>query len=149
MRALSVWQPWASLLISGIKAYETRHWQPPAALTGHRIAIHASKTEQGVHLFGLPGPLLQLQWEASMRLKREHAALADYPFGALLGTAVLSFVIPTDSAVGAEVLAGEKALGDWSPGRFAWRFIDHRIFPKPIPYRGSQGFFNVSEDLLP
>jgi activating signal cointegrator 1 len=43
MKAISLWQPWASLIACGAKPYETRHWAPPAELIGHRIAIHAAK----------------------------------------------------------------------------------------------------------
>lgn len=40
MKAITVWQPWASLLVSGRKRYETRSWA-----TSYRgpIAIHAAK----------------------------------------------------------------------------------------------------------
>lgn len=41
MRALTVKQPWASLIASGVKRIENRSWRPPAALVGQRIAIHA------------------------------------------------------------------------------------------------------------
>ena len=44
MRALTVWQPWASLIATGHKTVETRTWAPPQALIGERIAIHAAKT---------------------------------------------------------------------------------------------------------
>ena len=39
MKALTIWQPWASLLVSGQKKYETRSWA-----TAYRgpIAIHAA-----------------------------------------------------------------------------------------------------------
>ena len=39
MKALTIWQPWASLLVSGRKKYETRSWA-----TAYRgpIAIHAA-----------------------------------------------------------------------------------------------------------
>ena len=39
MKALTIWQPWASLLVSGQKKYETRSWA-----TSYRgpIAIHAA-----------------------------------------------------------------------------------------------------------
>lgn len=43
MKAISLWQPWASLIACGAKPYETRDWAPPAALIGHYIAIHAAK----------------------------------------------------------------------------------------------------------
>ncbi|WP_375782883.1 hypothetical protein ACE10Z_23505 [Bradyrhizobium sp. Pha-3] len=43
MKAISLWQPWASLIACGAKPYETRDWAPPAELIGQTIAIHASK----------------------------------------------------------------------------------------------------------
>ncbi len=43
MKAISLWQPWASLIACGAKPYETRSWAPPRALIGHTIAIHAAK----------------------------------------------------------------------------------------------------------
>ncbi len=43
MRAISLWQPWASLIACGAKPYETRDWAPPRALIGQTIAIHAAK----------------------------------------------------------------------------------------------------------
>ncbi len=41
MKALTVRQPWASLIVLGIKTIETRSWKLPAAMVGQRIAIHA------------------------------------------------------------------------------------------------------------
>ena len=43
MKAISLWQPWASLIACGAKPYETRSWAPPRELIGHVIAIHAAK----------------------------------------------------------------------------------------------------------
>lgn len=43
MKAISLWQPWASLIACGDKPFETRHWAPPRDLVGQRIAIHAAK----------------------------------------------------------------------------------------------------------
>jgi len=43
MKAISLWQPWASLIACGAKPYETRHWAPPRDLIGATIAIHAAK----------------------------------------------------------------------------------------------------------
>lgn len=43
MKAISLWQPWASLIACGVKPYETRHWAPPRELIGQRIAVHAAK----------------------------------------------------------------------------------------------------------
>ena len=41
MKALTVWQPWASLIAQGFKPYEFRSWPAHTALVGTRIAIHA------------------------------------------------------------------------------------------------------------
>lgn len=46
MKALTVWQPWASLIVAGAKRYEFRRWsfaQRPALrpLVGQRIVVHA------------------------------------------------------------------------------------------------------------
>jgi hypothetical protein len=43
MKAISLWQPWASLIACGAKPYETRNWAPPRDLIGATIAIHAAK----------------------------------------------------------------------------------------------------------
>jgi activating signal cointegrator 1 len=43
MKAISLWQPWASLIACGAKPYETRSWAPPRKLIGATIAIHAAK----------------------------------------------------------------------------------------------------------
>lgn len=43
MKAISLWQPWTSLIACGAKPYETRDWAPPASLIGQPIAIQAAK----------------------------------------------------------------------------------------------------------
>ena len=42
MRALSLWQPWASLIAFGLKMVETRSWGPASSAIGDLLAIHAS-----------------------------------------------------------------------------------------------------------
>ena len=41
--AITLHQPWASLIALGIKTVETRSWPAPARLLGQRIAVHAGK----------------------------------------------------------------------------------------------------------
>jgi hypothetical protein len=45
MKALSVRQPYASLIVAGIKKVENRSWRPPEAIIGDVIAIHAGKAK--------------------------------------------------------------------------------------------------------
>lgn len=41
MLALTIWQPWASLIAAGAKPFEWRSWPAHRGLVGRRIAIHA------------------------------------------------------------------------------------------------------------
>lgn len=41
MYALTIWQPWASLIAAGCKPYEWRGWRVPRNMIGRRIGIHA------------------------------------------------------------------------------------------------------------
>ena len=43
MKALTVRQPWATLIALGVKTIKTRSWRAPQALIGQRLAIHAGK----------------------------------------------------------------------------------------------------------
>ena len=45
IKALSLWQPWASAIAVGYKHYETRSWK-----TDYRgwLGIHAAKTKRGL-----------------------------------------------------------------------------------------------------
>lgn len=53
MKVLSLWQPWAQLVICGAKRLETRSW--PLGNTPCRLAIHASKKTAELHrLFATP-----------------------------------------------------------------------------------------------
>jgi hypothetical protein len=86
MRALTVKQPWASLIASGIKQVENRTYPVPKTVRGERVAIHAGKgfdrnwrdtypCECGNHVSVLPDfadfkPLCKACEYASTRLGR-------------------------------------------------------------------------------
>ena len=42
MKAITIKQPWASLIVHGIKDIENRTWACPWKYIGHRVLIHAS-----------------------------------------------------------------------------------------------------------
>lgn len=146
MKALSVWQPWASLLMAGIKSYETRGWEPPVDLMGTRILIHASATTRGIGHYNAPALRgTAARQEARARLGLDLRAL---PYGCILGSARLAFVLFAGQGLASDVLDDEKALGDWSPGRYAWRLTDHLPLDRPIPWRGQQGLFDIPDHIL-
>ena len=42
MKAITIKQPWVSLIVHGIKDIENRSWACPWKYIGHRVLIHAS-----------------------------------------------------------------------------------------------------------
>jgi activating signal cointegrator 1 len=138
VKAISLWQPWASLWLSDSKVHETRHWT-----TRYRgiLLVHAAKRpiddcDDAVRVVCVK------QFGLDYR--------AGLPRGALIGIVRLTTVLPTvndwnDNAAH----AADKVCGDWSPGRFAWRRDDFLAFDRPIPWRGSQGLFDVPDDAVP
>jgi len=120
MKAISLLQPWATLVVMGIKTIETRSWG-----TKHRgaILIHASLGKSGSIFAGEPD-------------------FKKLPFGAIIGQATITDVIRvehlamTDEMINRLTLE-EKAFGDYSEGRHAWMLEEHLQFDKPIAARGT------------
>ena len=138
MKAIALWQPWASLWLSPNKRHETRHW---ATKHRGRLLVHAAKKIVGdvdPDLGGLLEDEFGVDWET------------DLPTGTIIGMVDLVDVIPTgrlylDSVEGTETDDEriDMACGDFSPGRFGWRRGTYWVFREPIPYRGHQQMFNV------
>ena len=128
MKALTLWQPWASLVAWGEKQYETRSW--PTSYRGP-LAIHASKSKDG--------------WEVWMFNAFYHDALARagiqhfdaLPLGVVLCVVDLVDVMRTETLRG-KISQQEEQFGDHSMGRFAWKLENVRVLCEPIPCRGFQ-----------
>lgn len=168
MKALTIQQPWAHLIATGDKLYETRSWK-----TNYRgpIAIHAGKqvdTDVGY----LTCPLATLDWLTACGITPEilHEKL---PRGAVIATAELVNIwkivyhpgTDVDKAkhipLGAESLSTDRhapdfndyfvpteketAFGNWKPGFYAWELQNVKILPEPIPAKGQQGLWNWEE----
>jgi len=132
MKALSMTQPWAQALFLDLKHYETRSWS-----TNYRgpLLIHAAK--------GFP-KYAQDFAQTERALGRGNKRLA---FGAIIGKVDLVEIWRVEEIIGP--LTGlERHYGDYSPGRYAWLFMNPVLFPEPIPYRGALGLFNVDETTL-
>ncbi len=128
MKALTLTQPWASLVALGHKRVETRSWR-----THYRgpLAIHAAK--------GFPPEAREF-------------AVAERAFGRLPARIARGAVICTidlmdcqDAEVAAFDLSGlERHLGDYAPGRWAWIFdpASLHVFDEPVFMRGALGLWN-------
>lgn len=126
MKALSLWQPWASAIALGLKRVETRHWS-----TKYRgpLIIHAAK-----------------RWTREERVMAEAHGLFALPLGMIVASANLVEVLPSER-IAQMVGNQELAWGNYGPGRFGWLLDDIQPLA-PVPFRGAQGFFDVPEDLV-
>jgi len=136
MKALTLTQPWASLVALGAKRIETRCWRTHYRGT---LAIHAAK--------GFP------KWAKDTCNEPEFACElgpSPLPVGAVIATCRLISCIPTrelqqNRVIEVDPVANaqdfylddrERAFGDYSPGRWAWLLAD--VLPcQPIPAKGS------------
>jgi hypothetical protein len=144
MKALSLHQPWASAIALGLKRIETRSWH-----VSHRgeIAIHAA----------LRASSEQRRFFDEMMRHREfkHAFEAAgffsfemLPKGAIVALAELKEVVPTTVVLGCDAASAmDLRLGDYGPGRFAWRLANARRVP-PFWVKGNRGLFNFDDKWL-
>ena len=140
MKAISLWQPWASLWCSWRKVHETRHWR---CLHRGWLLVHAGKHFEKT--FELDDPLRLI-------LDDEFGGdwAEDLPTGALIGMVNIVDCQPTQILFGDTAASDDnRECGDFGPGRFAWKRDAFRLFDPPISYRGAQGIFNVPDDLIP
>ena len=130
MKAITLWQPWASFIAAGIKPYETRDWPPPRWLIGKRIAVHAAKKAVAAD---------EREWA-------RRRGCESLPMGAIVCTAVLRGAYRIGVA---ERVPGSAPIhnfcadefGDYSPGRWAWWLTDIQTVDPPVTARGMQGFW--------
>jgi ASCH domain len=124
IKALSVIQPWAELIISGKKTVELRTW-----LSEYRgeLWLHTGKRgDDGLeNEFGLSG------------LFR----------GGFIGVVELSAIVSIDPHRWESWRHRHRDPGPWQPGMFAWIIKSPRRFITPIPAPGALGLFSPSTEV--
>lgn len=151
MKALTITQPWATLVAIGAKQIETRS---RATLRRERIAIHAAK--------GWKNYDREACWEPEFRAALEPTKLVDYtnysdldiddierfslPLGAIVATANLVGVYATDEIWRWVLLSEtERAFGDYGERRFAWVLEDVTALREPVACKGALGLWDVPD----
>ena len=140
MKVLSIWQPWASLIVHGHKSIETRGWPAPRSIIGTTIGIastKAIKSEQSRHV---REPDFARHY-AITRLPD----LDELPLGSLLGTVVVEACDSIDDGAIDSLSHQERAFGWYSASRYAWRLADPRPLAPPVAVNGKQGVWELSE----
>lgn len=122
LKALSVQQPWAWLILSGGKDIENRTWAA-WRMVDKRFAIHVSKKVD----------------------ERAYPELAKYgiqvprpqdftTLGSIVGTAILDEIVTESDSF-------------WFSGPYGFALKDVRELPEPIPCKGALKFWEVPEGI--
>lgn len=129
IKAITLHQPWASLIALGAKRLETRSWNPKWRGT---LVIHAGK---------------ELSVDTTDRvfisLLRDAGITDVYklPLGAAVAVCELRAVYRTEEVID-RLSAHERAFGNYQPGRSAWHLVNVRPLLPPIVVRGQQGLWD-------
>jgi len=141
MKALSIKQPWATLILLGKKDIENRNWRigrndqhgPTSGCKANfrielptRIYVHAGKQYDR--------NCLEFLWDRGINIM-ESLLLEPYLknrgcMGAIVGEVdIVDCVLESESP--------------WFVGKYGFVLENPVIYPNPIPYAGQLGFFNV------
>jgi len=127
IKALTLWQPWASLMAAGLKIHETRHWA-----TSYRglIGIHAGLT---VDVAGAPYDLTRAAFG--------HLWHEQLPRGAMLAIGRLTACVQAET-LAPSLTRADRAAGNYAIGRFAGRIDNIQPLIEPLPMAGRQGLYS-------
>ena len=126
MKALTIKEPCATLIIEGYKKYEFRSWK-----TNYRgkVLIHAGKSiEKG----------------AANRFKKYNL---NYIYGAIIGEAEIVDCILVDKAFNDELNSINKDVyGNNHINNYAWKLDNIKKYKEPIFINGKLGLWNYEEN---
>lgn len=125
MKALTIKEPWATLIINGYKKYEFRSWK-----TNYRgkILIHAG-----------------LNIEKDMLQRFEEYNL-EYSKGLIIGEVELVDCILVDEKLDKELRkTNQNVYGNNHINMYAWKLENIKKYKKPIKVKGKLGLWNYEE----
>lgn len=143
MRAFSLLEPWATLVVMGLKPVETRGQRNGPEIR-ETFAVHASK--------GKVDPVLAQQVIADAG---ERYSLFPSAPGCIVGIATCLDIVTANGEGIPDVWARDickhvgdaariAALGDFSPGRALYLLGNPQKLHTPVPARGALGMWNVA-----
>lgn len=126
MKALTLWQPWATLIALGAKRFETRSWT-----TNYRglLAIHAGRRRDYAKLqqcYPFSGPLNGVE----------------VVYGKVVAICILDDTHQLTPLSAAMFPSREQQFGIYEAGRWVWKLKDIIRLRDPIPAMGAQKLWN-------
>lgn len=148
--AISLWQPWASLIAAGCKPFEFRSWPAPRAFWGTHIAIHAAaRPVRRAEVQELLVKLQTARWRetgltrepALALLERVFQAPKSLPLSAIVCLALLGEPIRNNelSAKLGLPLVNDSERVEHS--NWGWPLMEIQPMDPPHRARGAQGFW--------
>jgi hypothetical protein len=116
MKAITIKQPWASLIVHGIKDIENRTWPCPRKYIGQRVFIHAA----GSHGRKFSIDLTDAQTKAAFATIAIETMFGNMPFGSIIGSVEI-----VDCSMNHPSIWAEK-------GVYNWILANPILFNKPI-----------------
>ena len=125
MKALTIKEPWATVIINGYKKFEFRSWK-----TNYRgkILIHAG---------------LSIEKDMLERFKEYNL---EYSKGLIIGEAELVDCILVDEKFDEELRkTNQNVYGNNHINMYAWKLENIKKYKKPIKVKGKLGLWNYGE----
>lgn len=130
MKALTIKQPWAQLIVAAGKDIENRTWSTEVR---GRVAIHASAKLEPSEVEAACNFMRRFIPRFSSRIFS--AAAEKYPVGAIVGTVEIVGCL-------------RQSPSPWFTGPYGFVLVKPIRLLKPIPCRGALGFWELTPELV-
>lgn len=151
MKTITLKQPWAFLVCSGVKNIENRTWKCPEKYIGKRVLIHASKDEK-LDVSALNRP--QLRAAYPVLSKHEMFDSEKFDRGAIIGSVRITGCTINHTSVWAEKTEGTMVGHTFVTPKgvkttYNWILEDAILFGKPIlNVKGKLNFWESNCEIL-
>ena len=155
MKAISIKQPWASLIVCGIKDIENRTWACPKKYIGERVLIHASKVPECIY----PFEVLNAKQETEVLSQIEIKEFLEYctVVSAIIGSVEIVDCVINHSSIWADktdnytVGMNSKIHEEITDKKiiYNWVLANPVLFPEPIFYKGKLSFWEYPNIHVP
>ncbi|WP_211293112.1 ASCH domain-containing protein [Brunnivagina elsteri] len=135
-KAISLWQPWASLIPLGLKKFETRSWK-----TSYRgkllICSTANNPKHYQEYLKIKDKLQLPAWDE-----------VNFPHGRAIALCDLVDCTEMTPEFIEQQSQTEINSGDWQVGRYAWKLENIQPITEQFAVKGKQGLFTLSLDIF-
>lgn len=138
MKAISIRQPWASLIVHGIKDIENRTWACPKKYIGQRVLIHASASPWiWNHVLNYINSVNKKLLPVFINSGYNGTWLRNLPTGSIIGSVEIVGCSINHSSIWAE-----KTDRYYEKPIYNWVLANPVLFEKPIPAKGKLSFWD-------